>query len=91
MESILEHDRFKNLQIFIVAEWKNNGTFIHELKGFYLEGDFWGQLLLSMLAVRSVHVVDAIALVLHWTLWVKHWVLWKNMGPLGTKLGMGDN
>ena len=91
MKSISEHDRFKNLQRFFAPEWKKNGTFIHEIKIFNREGDFWGQLVFTNLAVRSVHVVDAFALVLHWTLWVKHWVLWKNMGPLGTELGMGDN
>ena len=43
----------------MIAEWKKNGTFIHQLREFYLEGDFWGQLIFAKLAVR-VHVVDAL-------------------------------
>ena len=53
------HCRLKNLQVFMIAEWKKNGTFIHELTAFYLEGDFWGQLIFAKLVVR-VHVVDAL-------------------------------
>ena len=48
MESIPEHDRFKNFKGFVIPEWKKNGTFIHELGGFYLEGDFWGQLIFTV-------------------------------------------